>query len=320
MALPFPTACSVAVALLVAASACSEGEAADDAAGPAAPGADGGALPGVPTSSSSSGGAPGVDGGPDEPSGPRVMVRLGNYATPTFLDLDACFGYAAAAGTTWTGPYWRDDWAHGAGYKQVTAYRRIGAGPQTIRFVSHESADCNTGVVGLPDQPLDVPLIAGGHDAWFTVMAYGTAGAFGIATLTDRESVADTPFGLRLVSVSAALGTLELGTIPDPSYEGYDGRIQNVSFGAPSEYTSWPKQLETPLYFGFKVFPQGHTTGEPMLVGDRAQSEATGKGSWTVFVIPKSKPDGNVDYTLCADGADAPRLCYPCGRPSCEGL
>ena len=192
-----------------------------------------------------------------------------------------------------------------------------------MRFVAHQSNDCNAPIAGLADQPLDVPLTsADGRDAWFTIMAHGDAaqvGSFAIQTLVDRETVQDTPYALRLVTLDPAQSPIELGSIPNPDYTGYDMRIAGASYGAPSAYTSWTPSLATPLYFGFKIFRQGETSGEPVLVGGRAQSDATATGSWSIFLVPARK-DGDPDgWSMCSDGAEGPRLCYPCGTPGCEG-
>lgn len=283
---------------------------------------------GVGADASTGGGAGGgsPDGGGVAPDagGPRVMVRVGHAVAPDFLDLDVCFGAQGSAGITWSGPVWRDDWAHGITWGRVTSYRRIAPGPQLVRLVEHGDADCATPIVGLADQTLDVPLVASEHDAWFTLMALGIASGAGadalrIQTLVDRESGAGTPFGLRLVALDPARSPIELGSVPNADYSGYEPRIQSAAFGAPSPYASWTPTLPAPLYFGFKVFLQGQSAGTPLILGDRAQSDATSRGSWTVFAIPPRNGAGAEQWAFCSDGAEGPRLCYPCGTPACEG-
>ena len=291
------------------------------AAEDAAPNDGGSSSNGGSSSSSSSSGAPAVLDA--SAPGPRTMVRIGHVVRPDFLVLDACFGTTHDGVTTWAGPVWRDDWSHGASYARITTYQRIAPGPTTVRFVAHQSNDCTTTIAGLGDLPLDVPLVpAGDHDAWFTIMAHGDAaqaGSFAIQTLVDRETLQDTPYALRLVTLDPAQSPIELGSVPNPDYSGYDRRIDGASYGAPSPYTSWTPSFGTPLYFGFKIFRQGQSAGEPLLTGDRAQSDATAKGSWSMFLIPGHK-DGDADsWTMCSDGAEGPRLCYPCGTPGCEG-
>ena len=292
--------------------------------------ADGGSSgtpdnPGPPGSSGTA--PPAGDGGSSGavPSGPRVMVRIGNFAKPDFLDLDACFGTTEGGVTTWSGPYWRDDWAHGATWSRVTDYRAIRPGATQVRFVAQENADCNLPIVGLPDQALAAPLdAASDRDVWYSVFAHGDAhaqgaAAFHVKTWTDRASTPDTPFAIRVLTTNPDFGTIEFGTSPDPNLEGYEPRIQNVGYDTPSPYTSWESQHDTPLYFGFKIFPQGQTGGTPLIADGRSQSEATGRGSWSLFVGP-GRNAGSTEWTFCSDGAEGPRLCYPCGKPSCEGL
>jgi hypothetical protein len=268
----------------------------------------------------------GSDGGVRDGGGPRVMVRIAHDLQPDFLKLDACFGAPGAEGEiAWVGPEWRDDFAHAATFNRVTAYRSIPPGAELVRFVAQGASDCRAPITGLTDQELEEPLdVAGQADTWFTVIALGgIAGQgttpFSVKTFVDREATENTPFALRVVPLDPALGPVEVGSIPNPDYTGYDRQIGNVPYGVPSEYTSWEPALDTPLYFGFKVFLEGQTAGEPLIVGDRAQSDPTGRGSWSLFIVPARNGSGEHEWSFCADGAEGPRLCYPCGRPGCEG-
>ena len=112
---------------------------------------------------------------------------------------------------------------------------------------------------------------------------------------------------------------MQLGSNANPDNTGYEPRIAAASFGMPSPYTSWMPTLPAPLYFGFTVFLQGQSAGKPLFVGDRAQSDATTRGAWTVFAMPPRSGTGDEQWSFCSDGADGPRLCYPCGTPGCEG-
>lgn len=306
--------------VLLVLSACGNSAETGASTGSAAAGSGGSSMP-LPDAG---GVAPDAGGAAPDAGGPRVMVRIGHVVQPDFLNLDACFGEKSSTATTWTGPVWHADWAHGATWGRITSYQRIAPNPQVLRLVAHGAADCNTPIVGLADQVLDVPLVASDHDAWFTLMALGSAGGTGAAalriqTLVDRATVADTPFGLRLVTLDPAKTPVELGSNANSDNSGYVQRIKSASFGAPSAYTSWTPDLPAPLYFGFKVFLEGQTAGAPLVLGDRAQSEATTKGSWTVFLMPPRSGTGDDQWSFCTDGADGPRLCFPCGIPSCEG-
>jgi hypothetical protein len=243
------------------------------------------------------------------------------------LKLDACFGAPGAAGeTAWAGPEWRDDVAQEATFDRVTAYRPIPPGATLVRFVARGASDCNARIAGLSDQELEAPLDVADHaDTWFTVVALGDIAEqgntpFSVKTFIDRAATASTPFALRVVPLDPRLGPVEVGSIPNPDYTGYDRKIGNVSYGVPSAYTSWVPAYGTPLYFGFKVFLEGQSAGEPLIVGDRAQSDPTGRGSWSLFVVPARDGSDKHEWSFCADGAEGPRLCYPCGRPGCEGI
>jgi hypothetical protein len=259
-------------------------------------------------------------------AGAGLWVRIANDMKPDFLDLDACFGTPDPGGELeWSGPLWRGDLAHGATFNRLTAYRALAPGATKVRFVAHGNSDCNASIEGISEQSLEPPLaLAGDASTWFTIVALGgIAGQgtqpFSIQTLVDRQTTPTTPFALRVVVLDPDLAAVELGSLQNPDYTGYDQRVAHVSYGAPSPYTSWQPSLPTPLYFGFKIFLDGQSAGTPLIVGDRAQSDATARGAWTVFVVPKREGSDKEEWSFCADGVDGPRLCYPCGLPGCEG-
>ena len=267
------------------------------------------------------------DASTDDPTAPRVMARIGNFMRPEFLALDACF--AASKEGPWIGPIWRVDDAH-VTYGRIGGYARIAPTTSLVRFVEQGSATCNAPLTGVDDEPVTMPALGGaGTTTWLTITAIGATAALGTSTFAaktfvDREANATTPFGLRLLPLDPRLGPLEAGSIPNLNNNGYDRRISSVAYASPSAYTSWDATYGGPLYSGFKIFLDGtgkstDTGGAPLIVGDRAQSDATQHGSWTIFVVPAAAGGAGDSWSFCADGADAPRLCYPCGTPGCEG-
>lgn len=265
--------------------------------------------------------------GTNLPSGPTSLVRLGNFLMPSHLWLDLCLATAPTA-TFSSAPLFRGT-HDSATFGRVTTYRRVKPGSYVARFVISDSADCEDRVEGIPDLPVQVPMVA---DRRFTLALVGdltrASKAISLKVLEDDVTVPDGKVGLRVVHLSPRTGPVDLGAYgsygshgESPDAETYAPLVESIAHlatspGDPHGYffvSQQPNKFFTT--FGLRV----HGETRDFFGSQRSSDPAINSGVWTFFV--RDDDTLAVNATMCRDGgsADAPRVCYPCGFPTCEG-